>query len=106
MGDSLFLAILDFYEWTQTEKGGGRAIQTSINDMSLLWGGYFDIRANFDVDAEKPSHSFHRVGLSVDINRVKMSNNQLRKLTEFMGVHQGKRYRGEQQIHYGFGGGY
>ena len=104
MGNNLFLAILDFYEWTRTPKRGANPIQTSINDMSLVWGGYFDIRGNFDADAKKPTHSFHRVGQSVDINPLTMSKNQKRKLTEFMGQHRGVRYR-ELHIHYGFNGG-
>jgi hypothetical protein len=75
MGDSLFLAILDFYEWSRTPRGGGRAIQTSINDMSLVWGGLFDLGADWNI--ERPSHSFHRVGLSVDINMGVMSGDHL-----------------------------
>lgn len=103
MGDSLFLAVLDFYEWTQTEEEGGKAIQTSINDMSLPWGGYFDIKANFDI--QNPSHSFHRVGLSVDINRGSMDKNAIGYLTKFMKQHRGIRHIERPQIHYGFNGG-
>jgi hypothetical protein len=102
MGDSLYLGILDFYEWSRTKKGGGTAIQTSINDMSLPFGGLFDIEGDWKTD--HPSHSFHRVGLSVDINRNHMSNSKLAKLTYYLGLHGGKRYR-EDQIHYGFVGG-
>jgi hypothetical protein len=76
-----------------------------INDKSLVWGGYFDIRATFDVDAERPKHSLHRVGLSVDINHNAMNEDQIAKLTELMNRHQGFRYR-EEQIHYGFNGGH
>ena len=108
MGDSLYLSIIDFYFWTISDKNnGGKAIQTSINDMSLPWGGYFDLKANFDIDAEKPSHLYHRVGLSVDINNrdKRMNKDQLEELTNIMLSHHGKRYP-ETPIHYGFNGGY
>jgi len=105
MGNNLFLAILDFYEWTKTQAGGGTAVQTSINDMSLWWGGYFDIRANFDVDVLKPSHSFHRVGLSVDINKADMNKIKVEKLTNRMRLRRAVRNSERPQIHYGFNGG-
>jgi hypothetical protein len=105
MGNNLFLAILDFYEWTRTPKGGGRAIQTSINDLSLVWGGYFDIRANWDFDNPRPSHSFHRVGLSVDINMGEMSRRELNELTKYVISYSGNRHPERPQIHYGFNGG-
>lgn len=37
-----------------------------INDMSLIWGGLFDIGNNWSSD---PAHSWHRKGTSVDIDR-------------------------------------
>ena len=64
MGDSLFHAILDFYEWSITPRGGGKPIEISLNDMSLPFGGLFDgVNANWQVP-----HITHRIGRSVDIN--------------------------------------
>jgi hypothetical protein len=103
IGNTLFLAILDFYEWARTPKGGGRAIQTSINDMSLVWGGLFDIGADWNI--ERPSHSFHRVGLSVDINLGTMNRRQLNQLTGYVSRRGGIRHTERPQIHYGFSGG-
>ena len=102
-GNNLLLAILDFYEWTRTAEGGGRVIQTSINDMSLVWGGLFDLRADWNV--EHPSHSFHRVGLSADVNMGAMNQDQLEKLTKYVFSYGGVRHRERPQIHYGFNGG-
>jgi hypothetical protein len=73
------------------------------NDTSLPWGGYFDIKANFDI--QNLSHSFHHVGLSVDINRGSMDKNAIAYLTKFMKQHRGIRYIERPQIHYGFNGG-
>ncbi len=103
MGNNLFTAILDFYVWTQTAKGGGIAMSVSLNDMSLPWGGYFDIAAGWNVD--HPSHSFHRVGLSVDINKGSMNAVHLKQLTDSMKKFTGIRNREKPQIHYGFNGG-
>jgi len=103
MGDSLFLAILDFYEWSRSEKGEGKAIQTSINDMSLLSGGLFDISA--DWNTEHASHSFHRVGLSVDVNKNGLNPDDIIFLTKFMKMRGGIRNSERPQIHFGFNGG-
>ena len=64
MVDNLFLATLDFYMWTASLEGGGLPTVLSLNDMSLPWGGVFDID-----DDWQPSHQFHRIGHSVDINK-------------------------------------
>lgn len=64
MSNSLYHAILDFYDWSKTPKGGGVPIIISLNDMSLSFGGLFDgVYANWH-----PPHNLHRIGRSVDIN--------------------------------------
>jgi len=65
MGDSLFLGILDFYSWSSSDSAGNGVIPiiVSLNDMSLHWGGVFDI-----YDTWQPDHKWHRIGRSVDIN--------------------------------------
>ena len=103
MGNRLFLGILDFYEWTRSPKGGGKAVQTSINDMSLVWGGLFDIKANWNI--EHPSHSLHRVGLGVDINRGAMNGDQLDELTRDVKLRHATRDPERPMIHYEFDGG-
>lgn len=37
-----------------------------INDMSLIWGGLFDVEGNWN---SAPGHGLHRGGKSVDIDR-------------------------------------
>ncbi len=101
MRDNLHAALQDFYEWSGTEEGGGTHIRLGINDMSLIQGGVFDIDGDWNL---RRNHAFHRVGLSVDIDRSGMTANQLRKLIEFMEDHGGSRYP-EGPIHYGFEGG-
>ena len=100
--DSLSAGTWGFYEWTKSQKAGGKGIKTSINDLSLPWGGLFDIDARWNID--DPSHSFHRVGLSVDVNGGGLDSNQVSHLTKFMKDNGGQRYR-EGPIHYGFNGG-
>lgn len=64
MGESLFGAILDFYNWSGSLSGGGTPIIISLNDMSLAFGGLFDgVYGNW-----QSPHALHRVGRSVDIN--------------------------------------
>jgi hypothetical protein len=113
MKDSLSAALKDFYDWSGTKKGGDQPIKLGINDMSLPWGGYFDLNANFDSDALKPSHSFHRVGLSVDINNtadgdIRYEDGTLtdkgKELRNIMKRYGGKKYP-ETPIHFGFNGG-
>ncbi len=101
-GNSLYLVILDFYEWTRSEDGGASTIKTSINDMSLEFGGYFDTRANWDFDSSSPEHKLHRVGTSVDINHGMMDKEKLAKLTYYVGRHNGGRDSERPQIHYEF----
>ncbi len=65
MGDNLLYVILSFYDWSESEEGGGIPLTLSLNDMSLLWGGSFDINGQWGVAKD---HSLHRVGKSIDIN--------------------------------------
>jgi len=111
MKDSLSAALKDFYDWSGSEEGGDQYIKLGVNDMSLLWGGLFDISGNWNID--HPSHSFHRVGLSVDINNtadgdIRYEDGTLTgkgdRLRKFMLKYGGKKYP-ETQIHFGFNGG-
>ncbi len=43
-----------------------RGINIRINDMSLQWGGLFDVWNNW---SSSPGHNRHRVGKSADIDR-------------------------------------
>jgi hypothetical protein len=56
----------DFYEQFDASLG--------INDMSLKWGGLFDIGPP-DGSFWSPPHSSHRKGTSVDIDRTAQSQN-------------------------------
>jgi len=104
MQDSLVAAIVDFYAWTGTPEGGGTSIVTLINDMSLIWGGAFEYEGDWNLSSQ---HSFHRVGLSVDINRGSMEGWHVDQLTVIIEErYGGSRHRERPRIHYGFDGGH
>ncbi|MCL5268339.1 MAG: Ig-like domain-containing protein [Bacteroidetes bacterium] len=110
MGDSLFLAVLDFYDWSASPAGGGVPIKISLNDMSLPWGGVYDI----DADWRSP-HQLHRIGRSVDINNgglyqeynsnhpsLAMMTKLGKELQRWMNFHQGYRIPEGRSVHYEF----
>lgn len=104
----LQLAIRDFAEWSGTEDGGGEYLILGINDMSLEYGGLFDICSTWII-----GHTYHRSGASVDIDGraqifssrefVSLQPYQIKKLEDIMRARQGTRYP-EEPIHFGFGG--
>jgi hypothetical protein len=101
--DSVRLAIEDFHEWTLSDRGGGRAVVISLNDMSLPFGGRFDMSARWDGRNDQ-RHRFHRVGTSADVNQT-LSATQLDKLTTFMARRGLLRNQERPEIHYGSHGG-
>jgi hypothetical protein len=101
--DSIRLAIRQFYNWSVSEEGGGRAVVVSLNDMSLLFGGRFDISGRWD-GRNSQQHLYHRVGKSIDVNQT-LSSAQLRQLTFFMRRRGLLRNAERPQIHYGSDGG-
>ncbi len=118
MLDSLVAAAVEFYAWSGSEEGEGRNIVLGINDMSLEWGGMFDIKGDWNVP-DTSSHSFHRVGLSVDIEntgfkgqdtkrpdnpKAKMLTPRGQTLRRILLQYGGKIYN-ERPIHFGFDGG-
>ncbi|MEX1277269.1 MAG: hypothetical protein WEE20_15130, partial [Bacteroidota bacterium] len=108
--DSLVAAVIDFYSWSGSEENEGRFIVLAINDMTLRWGGVFDIDGTWNLNEK---HSFHRVGLSVDINRdpggLRLDNGTLtrtgRKLNHIMQKRGARKYP-EVRIHFGFDNGF
>ena len=107
----LLLAGLEFYD-CQVELEG-TALPVSINDMSLPLGGYFDLRANWDCDVANPTHRFHRIGFSVDINKngILKCDSQgkhcvlTRKgylLIDAMKDHHGEINNEQNRVHFGF----
>ncbi|MGA3286723.1 MAG: hypothetical protein ABSD46_04790 [Bacteroidota bacterium] len=106
--DSLETVLKDFYVWTKTKAGGGKAVKLGINDMCLELGGVFDIPGTWKFNDQ---HSFHRVGLSVDIDNVDLktySENEKplltdrgNKLVKIMTKYGGKIFD-EGPIHFGF----
>jgi hypothetical protein len=107
--DSLVKVLNKFHEWTKTKEGGGKAIIVGINDMCLEWGGVFDIFGDWNLNKK---HSFHRVGLSVDIDNkpgdLREKDGTLtekgKKLKEFMEKCGAIKYE-EETIHFGFDNG-
>jgi len=97
--DSIRLAIQQFYNWSLSEEGGGRAIVVSLNDMSLLFGGRFDISGTWD-GRDSQQHLYHRIGTSVDVNQT-LTDTQVDKLTTFMERRGLLRNQERPQIHYG-----
>ncbi len=102
MSQYMLKALDEFYEWSKTYRSDGSWTVLDINDMSLIWGGSYEYNADWNVYRK---HSFHRVGLSVDINRSVMSDQELKKLTEIISKNYGRRDPERPQIHYGFLGG-
>jgi hypothetical protein len=108
MKDSLEAVLQEFSDWCLDVEGGGRSVIVGINDMSLEWGGVFDIRGKWNLNSE---HSFHRVGLSVDIDRepggLRLDDGALtdkgKKLKYLMEQRGAKKYP-EVTIHFGFDG--
>jgi hypothetical protein len=111
MKDSLKAVLKDFFDWTKSEEGGGTAVKLGINDMSLEWGGAFDIPGTW---VFKNEHSFHRVGLSIDIdnagikekdpkdpNKRVLTSPRGRELNRIMTDYGGTIYD-EGPIHFGF----
>lgn len=64
MKDSLSAALKDFYDWSSLPSAYGYSVKLGVNDMSITWGGCFDIGGLWDQSV----HEYHRVGLSVDID--------------------------------------
>jgi hypothetical protein len=111
MKDSLSAAIKDFYEWSGTVEGGDQFIKLGVNDMCLEWGGAFDFPGLWNFNDK---HSFHRVGLSVDIDNtadgdIRWQDGTLtwkgNRLKIFMEKYGGKKYDEKKSIHFGFDGG-
>lgn len=106
--DSIQKAILFFFKWSGTPDGGGNYLKLGINDMSLKYGGLFDICSNW-----QPAHISHRLGLGVDIDSssatpfgggtpVPLTQDQVAQLTRIMQSFGSKRAN-EKSIHYEFG---
>src|SRR5437899_3971128 len=57
--DNVQKAILFFFKWSGTTDGGGNNLKSGMNDMSLKYGGLFDICSNW-----QPAHVSHRLGRS------------------------------------------
>jgi hypothetical protein len=101
--DSLQLAIEKFYNWTLAKEHGGTAIPVSLNDMSLPYGGRYDISGLWD-GRDSQYHKYHRLGTSVDVNPT-LDSAQVFRLTRYM-AESGLERNGERpQIHYGSNGG-
>lgn len=108
MKDSLEAVLKDFCMWTKTKAGGGKAVKLGINDMCLQWGGAFDIPGTWVFNDQ---HSFHRIGLSVDIDNnpgyLRKDDTTLtdkgNRLVKIMLQYGGKKYK-ETPIHFGFDG--
>ena len=76
----------DYFEATE-------GTMISINDMSLPWGGLFDISGNW-----APSHHWHRTGKSVDIDHEGVDETVLDEIA----ITHGGRRREVDRIHYEF----
>jgi hypothetical protein len=109
MRDSLIAVIREFYSWSETDEGGGAPIVLGINDISIKWGGVFDIHGDWNEDHD---HAFHRVGFSVDINQspgdLREDNGSLKdnglKLNWLMELAGAMKYPEKESIHFGFEG--
>jgi len=106
--DNIINALNEFYKWSISAENDGVAIRLGINDMSLPNGGAYDFHGNWNLNF---NHSFHRIGLSVDIDQQfpvnqifqELTENQREELTRIMAQFGGNEFD-EPTIHYGFGG--
>ncbi len=101
--DSVQVAMDKFYNWSLSAENGSNATLVSLNDMSLRFGGRFDISGRWD-GRNSGYHQYHRVGSSVDVNQT-LSTVQLRKLTRYLEQSGIERNDERPQIHYGSNGG-
>lgn len=102
--------ILDeFYDWSiSPDNPDSIAILLGINDISLNFGGSFEYKGDWNTNF---SHSFHRIGLSVDIDRSypingvfkRLSDLQREKLIDIMKDYGAQEFN-EPTIHFGFNG--
>lgn len=107
--DVLIRVINEFYVWSiSSENPDSEAISLGINDISLITGGAFEYEGDWNTIRQ---HSFHRVGLSVDIDQrypvdgifVFLTQLQRDRLTEIMRNYGAEPFD-EPTIHYGFNG--
>ena len=76
-------------------------IEVGVNDISLIYGGSYEYQGDWNLNSK---HSFHRIGLSVDIDQT-LTDEQLDQLTRFIeDTFQGTRHPERPQIHYSFRG--
>ncbi len=85
--------------------GGRIGVQLSFNDMSLAWGGLFDINSTWDCP-----HAWHRVGTSADVNHDGPRDGGGRQATDedllddlARGLHLVRHEKSIGLIHYEFG---
>ncbi len=80
--ENALYSLLDLADaFSETGKGTLR-----INDISLIWGGLFDIKANWS-----SPHKSHRIGKNVDVDDVtaegkKVRSTSLKKVAEKLGI--------------------
>ncbi len=78
-------------------------VRIRINDMSLIWGGMFDICGTFNIadtctSAPNGGHSWHRTGKSVDVEHEGVNEDDLDRIVK---EHHGVRHE-VKKIHYEF----
>jgi len=81
--DSLSAALDQFYMYEVDPTGGKQNETVQVNDMSLQWGGRFDILGLWGETVADTSHKTHRVGLSTDLNRLTVEGDTLKIDTSF-----------------------
>jgi hypothetical protein len=103
--DTLEMVLKKVYDWARSSDGLGKTVILGVNDMSLGWGGVFDIGGEWAQDY----HSLHRVGLSVDIDGagvLRDSTGNLTKLGEkleaILTEKHAPRVKEKQSIHFEF----
>ena len=63
---------------TNTNHPDGLLVKISFNDLSLMYGGIYDVRGDWECHPQTDGHWYHRVGKSVDPNSTVVENMPLR----------------------------
>jgi hypothetical protein len=62
-------------------------VKLGYNDMSLPWGGVFDVGKNWVGCPSPPGHYGHRVGTSVDVRTKNLNKDQRKRLRTLLEIH-------------------
>jgi hypothetical protein len=90
---------ITFYNQTASESSNGAGTKLGVNDMSLQYGGMFDICGQWH-----PGHQCHRAGDGVDVDKSALDSDDKQTLIQIMGKVQGHVVPEGLSLHFQFPG--